>query len=355
MIIQLVVFFAIYKIMFVTLEMRQLPFIGWIQDISVRDPTNIISLCGLLNWEPESLPLFGHFLHVGIMPAILGLTLWIIQLRINTSLLGSFQKFAFAILPIATMFFVRNMKSAEVIFFVTYNVLSIAHFIILAGVNKQSVGNIKQYTATFLPYGKIQPIVFLMMLAPILQNIFVLLVFWRRTPTPKTKDSGPARTIQETVEAQKESVAPRSVAPRDASVKRWKLALTLAVVAAVTVPTFAGTWRLAPGKWVDLTEIEKLRISNEIERTNNCTAPTGEAEDQSTDPSAKFDEAVALAVCEVSRDELRNGGHWEPPERVTPKYVMFNLFTVVSSFILTFALVMTGPSIGRRYLAWLRS
>ena len=189
-IIQLAVFFAIYKVMFVTIEMRQLPFIGWIQDISVRDPTNIITLCGLLNWEPESLPLFGHFLHVGMMPAILGLTLWIIQLRIGTSLLGSFQKSAFAILPIATMFFVRNMKSADVIFLVTYNILSIAHFIILAGVNKQSVGTIKQYTAKFLRYGEIQPIIFLMMLAPILQNIFVLLVFWRRTPTPKTKEGG---------------------------------------------------------------------------------------------------------------------------------------------------------------------
>ena len=137
------------------------------------------------------------------MPAILGLTLWIIQLRIGTSLLGSFQKFAFAILPIATMFFVRNMKSAEVIFLVTYNVLSIAHFIILAGVNKQSIGTIKQHTANFLRYGKIQPIVFLMMLAPILRNIFVLLVFWRRTPTPKTKEGGPTRTTQETVEAQR--------------------------------------------------------------------------------------------------------------------------------------------------------
>ena len=61
MIVQLAVFFAIYKVTFVTLEMRQLPFIGWIQDISVRDPTNIINLCGLLNWEPNHCRCLGIF------------------------------------------------------------------------------------------------------------------------------------------------------------------------------------------------------------------------------------------------------------------------------------------------------
>jgi hypothetical protein len=123
--------------------------------------------------------------------------------------------------------------------------------------------------------------------------------------------------------------------------KRWKIAISLAVVAAVCVPALAGTWRLAPGKWVDLTSSQKQRISNFIERTNNCTQFSGESE---------FEEPA----CRIGIEQLANGGSYYPPERVTPKYLT-NLFLLsAGAFALTFILVMVVPSVGRRYWLWLR-
>ena len=71
--IQLPFFFAIYKVLFVTLEMRHAPFFGWIQDLSAPDPTTIFNLFGLIPWDPPS------FLIIGIWPILMGLTMWIQQ------------------------------------------------------------------------------------------------------------------------------------------------------------------------------------------------------------------------------------------------------------------------------------
>src|SRR6201987_279764 len=70
-VIQIPVFFSLYKVLFITIEMRHAPFYGWIKDLSAADPTNIFSLFGLLP-DPTVLPLFGSFLHLGIWPAIMG-------------------------------------------------------------------------------------------------------------------------------------------------------------------------------------------------------------------------------------------------------------------------------------------
>ena len=60
--IQIPVFFALYKVLFVTIEMRHAPFFGWIQDLAAPDPTNIFTLFGLIPWNPTALPLLGGFL-----------------------------------------------------------------------------------------------------------------------------------------------------------------------------------------------------------------------------------------------------------------------------------------------------
>ena len=72
--IQIPVFFALYKVLFVTIEMRHAPFFGWIQDLAAPDPTNIFTLFGLIPWTAPQL------LHLGIWPLIMGITMWV-QMR----------------------------------------------------------------------------------------------------------------------------------------------------------------------------------------------------------------------------------------------------------------------------------
>ena len=76
-VIQIPVFFSLYKVLFVTIEMRQAPFFGWIKDLSQPDPTNIFTLFGLVPWDPTHIPLIGSFLWLGIWPIIMGLSMWI--------------------------------------------------------------------------------------------------------------------------------------------------------------------------------------------------------------------------------------------------------------------------------------
>ncbi|MBV8835746.1 MAG: membrane protein insertase YidC, partial [Alphaproteobacteria bacterium] len=70
--IQIPVFFSLYKVLFITIEMRHAPFIGWIRDLSAPDPTNLFTAFGLINWDPTVLPLLGPYLHLGFWPLIMG-------------------------------------------------------------------------------------------------------------------------------------------------------------------------------------------------------------------------------------------------------------------------------------------
>src|SRR5437660_9457798 len=116
--------------------------------------------------------------------------------------------------------------------------------------------------------------------------------------------------------------------------RKWKLALSLAVIVAVAVPALAGTWRLAPGKWIDLTASEKRRISNRMEQTNNCT-------------TFADDDEIDRISCWIMQRRLADGGVLYPPERITPKYIATNVVTAAAAFALMFAAVMLGPPIGR--------
>jgi hypothetical protein len=123
--------------------------------------------------------------------------------------------------------------------------------------------------------------------------------------------------------------------------RRGKLALSLAVAAALVVPALAGTWRLAPGKWVDLTASQKRRISAHMEETNNCRAFAN-------------DDEIERIACWVMQGQLTDGGVLYPPERITPKYIATNMLVAVAAFALTFAVVMLWQPVSRRYMAWLR-
>src|SRR5260370_16497005 len=81
-VIQIPVFFSLYKVLFITIEMRHAPFFGWIKDLSAPDPTNVFNLFGLIPWDPSHLPLLGPFLMLGAWPLVMGFTMWL-QMKLN--------------------------------------------------------------------------------------------------------------------------------------------------------------------------------------------------------------------------------------------------------------------------------
>src|SRR4030095_8953403 len=82
-IIQIPVFFALYKVLFVASEMLHAPFFVWIKDLSAPDPTTIFNLFGLIPWDPSQVPMFGPFLMLGIWPLIMVVTMWF-TMKLNT-------------------------------------------------------------------------------------------------------------------------------------------------------------------------------------------------------------------------------------------------------------------------------
>ncbi|HWZ11194.1 MAG TPA: membrane protein insertase YidC, partial [Xanthobacteraceae bacterium] len=102
-VIQIPVFFSLYKVLFITLEMRHAPFYGWIHDLSAPDPTNIFTLFGMIPFDPTVLPLLGSFLHLGIWPAIMGVTMWV-QMKLNPAPPDPTQQMIFNWMPIIFTF-----------------------------------------------------------------------------------------------------------------------------------------------------------------------------------------------------------------------------------------------------------
>ena len=105
--IQIPVFFSLYKVLFITLEMRHAPFYGWIHDLSAPDPTNIFTLFGMIPFDPTVLPLVGSFLHLGIWPAIMGVTMWV-QMKLNPAPPDPTQQMIFNWMPIIFTFMLAS-------------------------------------------------------------------------------------------------------------------------------------------------------------------------------------------------------------------------------------------------------
>ena len=123
--IQIPVFFSLYKVLFVTIEMRQAPFIGWIHDLSQPDPTNIFTLFGLLHYDPTHLPMVGSFLHLGIWPLIMGCSMWL-QMKMNPEPADPVQKTMFAWMPVIFTFTLGSFPVGLVIYWTWNNLLSVA-------------------------------------------------------------------------------------------------------------------------------------------------------------------------------------------------------------------------------------
>src|SRR5690606_8184349 len=115
--IQIPVFFALYKVLFVTIEMRHAPFFGWIQDLSAPDPTSFVNLFGLLPFESPV------FLQIGIWPIIMGITMWV-QFQLNPQQPGT-PRWIFTLLPVVFTFMLASFPAGLVIYWAWNNFLSV--------------------------------------------------------------------------------------------------------------------------------------------------------------------------------------------------------------------------------------
>ena len=122
--IQIPVFFSLYKVLFVTIEMRHAPFYGWIKDLSAPDPTNLFNLFGLLHFDPTTLPLFGHYLALGVWPIIMGITMWF-QMKLNPTPPDPTQQMIFAWMPLIFTFMLAGFPAGLVIYWAWNNTLSV--------------------------------------------------------------------------------------------------------------------------------------------------------------------------------------------------------------------------------------
>ena len=122
--IQIPVFFSLYKVLFVTIEMRHAPFFGWIEDLAAQDPTNVFNLFGLLPYDPTALPVIGAFLAIGIWPLIMGITMWV-QMKLNPPPPDPSQAMIFNLMPILFTFMLGTFPAGLVIYWAWNNFLSI--------------------------------------------------------------------------------------------------------------------------------------------------------------------------------------------------------------------------------------
>ena len=116
--LQIPVFYALYKVLLVSVEMRHQPFIGWIKDLSAPDPLTPVNLFGLLDFTPP------YFLALGVLPILLGVTMWL-QFKLNPQQMDPTQQQIFAIMPWVMMFIMAPFASGLQLYWVTSNILTI--------------------------------------------------------------------------------------------------------------------------------------------------------------------------------------------------------------------------------------
>lgn len=142
--LQIPIFFSLYKVIFVTLELRQAPFVGWIRDLSAPDPTSILNLFGLLPWGapgPESL---FAILSIGAWPILMGVSMWL-QMKLNPAPTDKTQAMLFAWMPWIFMFMLGSFASGLVIYWVANNMITFTQqYAIMRtqGVKPNVLGNI---------------------------------------------------------------------------------------------------------------------------------------------------------------------------------------------------------------------
>ncbi|QDL99343.1 membrane protein insertase YidC [Rhodopseudomonas palustris] len=143
--LQIPVFFSLYKVLFVTIEMRHAPFFGWIHDLSAADPTNLFNLFGLIPYDPTAIPVLGHYLVLGAWPLVMGFTMWF-QMKLNPQPPDPTQQMIFAWMPVIFTFMLAHFPAGLVIYWAWNNLLSViqqAYIMRRNGVKVELFDNLK--------------------------------------------------------------------------------------------------------------------------------------------------------------------------------------------------------------------
>jgi YidC/Oxa1 family membrane protein insertase len=142
--LQIPIFFSLYKVIFVTLALRHEPWFGWIKDLSAPDPTSWLNLFGLLPWgTPDPFSIFA-LLSIGVFPILMGVTMWL-QQKLNPAPTDATQAMIFAWMPWIFMFMLGSFASGLVIYWVANNTITfIQQYTIMRtqGVKPDVLGNI---------------------------------------------------------------------------------------------------------------------------------------------------------------------------------------------------------------------
>jgi YidC/Oxa1 family membrane protein insertase len=138
--IQIPIFFAVYKVILTTIELRHAPFYGWIQDLAAPDPTSLFNLFGLIPWDPPQI------LMLGIWPILMGITMWV-QMRLNPAPPDPVQAAMFNWMPLLFTFMLSSMPAGLVIYWTWSNLLSIlqqSYIMKKHGTEINLLGNIRE-------------------------------------------------------------------------------------------------------------------------------------------------------------------------------------------------------------------
>ncbi|SFD25065.1 membrane protein insertase YidC [Tropicimonas isoalkanivorans] len=119
---QIPIFFSLYKVIFVTIELRHAPWIGWIRDLSAPDPSSILNLFGLLPWSVPELGAL-QIISLGVLPILLGISMWL-QQKLNPAPADPTQQMIFAWMPWVFMFMLGNFASGLVLYWITNNTIT---------------------------------------------------------------------------------------------------------------------------------------------------------------------------------------------------------------------------------------
>jgi YidC/Oxa1 family membrane protein insertase len=121
--IQIPIFFALYKVIFVTIELRHAPFFGWLNDLSAPDSSSLFNFFGLLPWDAPAQGTILHLIFIGILPILLGITMWM-QQKLNPAPTDPVQQQIFSWMPWVFMFMLGGFASGLVVYWITNNTIT---------------------------------------------------------------------------------------------------------------------------------------------------------------------------------------------------------------------------------------